>query len=189
MAKSYNYLIGWRNLDKWYYGCRTANRLPPAEDLWSEYFTSSEYVKEMRRTHGEPDTIRVVREFDNHSEALLYETRFIKRVRAVKNQRWLNRGCCGEDFYNSTPWNKGLPRTPEVKEKIRQANLGKTVPNETRRKQSEALKGRTQSVTHIQNRMISLKGRNKGFSGKKHSEETKQKIREARLKRNQNNGQ
>ena len=38
------------------------------------------------------------------------------------------------------PWNKGIPRTQEVKEKISQANQGRTQSEETRRKISEACK-------------------------------------------------
>ena len=65
---AYTYLIGWRKLDKWYYGYR--NRDNPESDLWVEYFTSSKYVKEFRELHGEPDVVRVHRVFPDKVSAM-----------------------------------------------------------------------------------------------------------------------
>jgi len=36
----YTYLIGWSNLNTWYYGRRTSKNCHPS-DLWQKYFTSS----------------------------------------------------------------------------------------------------------------------------------------------------
>lgn len=65
----------------------------------------------------------------------------------------------GDGVYGRTPWNKGIPRTEEVKEKIRKANIGKKYSDEVNKK-----KGR--------------KGLPGSMKGKKHSEETKRKISE-----------
>ncbi len=98
---AYTYLIGWRDLDAWYYGYR--NRDNPETDLWIEYFTSSKFVKQFRDKHGEPDVIRVHRIFADKRAAMEYEDRFLHRVDAVRSNRWLNRARRGIEF-----------RSPEV---------------------------------------------------------------------------
>lgn len=92
----YTYLIGWRLLDVWYYGYRTSNT--PNDDLWVKYFTSSKYVTEFRKVNGEPDVILVHKTFDRKEEALRYEDRWLRRVNAVKSDRWLNRARRGVEF-------------------------------------------------------------------------------------------
>ena len=96
---AYTYLIGWRSHDKWYYGVRYANKKPPSDDLWSSYFTSSKKVKEFRNLYGEPDVIRVHREFSDRADAIEYELRFLRRVGATRSERWLNMHITG------TKWN------------------------------------------------------------------------------------
>ena len=54
----YTYLIGWKSLDKWYYGVRYGKGVHPS-DLWVVYFTSSRHVKKFRDDHGEPDVIEI----------------------------------------------------------------------------------------------------------------------------------
>ncbi len=90
----------------------------------------------------------------------------------------------------------------ETKEKIRKGNLGNKLTDEQKKRHSESLKGRKFSNEHKKNLSNSLKDKNKGkkrtkeqrkimseintgkgnpFYGKKHTEETKQKLRDARL--------
>ncbi len=80
-------------------------------------------------------------------------------------------------------WNKGIPRSEETKEKLRQINLGKKYSKETKLKMSESTKG-------DKNPMYGLKGINHPKYGKKCSEESKQKMKDAwklrRLKENKN---
>ncbi len=184
----YTYLIGWRELDTWYYGVRTANTKPPSEDLWNDYFTSSKYVKEFRKLHGEPDVIRVHKVFDDKESALEFEERFLDRVNAVKTTRWLNRGNAGKKFENSISHNKGIPRTEETKEKIRKSLIGKKPSKQALENQSRATKGKKQSAEHVAARRKALVGRSAGFSGKKHSPETKEKMRLSRLAHFEKNG-
>ena len=85
----YTYLIGWSLQNKWYYGCRYADNCNP-DDLWVTYFTSSIYVKEMIRTHGNPDIIKIRKIFSIKSDAVLWEARVLKKL--YKNRKyWLNR--------------------------------------------------------------------------------------------------
>src|ERR1035437_1250786 len=89
MKTCYTYLIGWSNLDKWYYGRRTAKGCATS-DLWVTYFTSSKYVKRFRLLNGEPDVIQVRKQFSNHTDCSTWEERVINRLDMPKNSRWLN---------------------------------------------------------------------------------------------------
>lgn len=63
------------------------------------------------------------------------------------------------------PWNKGVPMSIELKEKLLKTHLGKKHSEETRKKLSLARKGR------------------KPMLGKHHSEETRKKISEGQIRR------
>ena len=64
----YTYLIGWSDLNTYYYGVRFAKRCKPA-DLWNPYKTSSKHVKKFIELHGDPDIIQVRRVFDSAEKA------------------------------------------------------------------------------------------------------------------------
>lgn len=122
----YTYLIGWREQDIWYYGYRSANKKPPKDDLWIDYFTTSEYVKLHIEEHGQPDVIRIHKLFNSTAEAREYEKKFIDRVNAVRSPRWLNKHNSGVKFYadeeairKRTETIKAFNQTPEGKEMIR----------------------------------------------------------------------
>ena len=113
----YIYLIGWSNLNKFYYGVKFSKNSDP-EKLWKSYFTSSKYVKDFRKNNGEPDIIEVRKKFNNVKSAVLWEEKVIRRMKCVKSDRWLNRGNAGKEFFNlkpnsgsfgngKNPWNKG----------------------------------------------------------------------------------
>lgn len=91
----YTYLIGWSKLDKWYYGRRTAKNCNPSE-FWKTYFTSSVFVDEFRIKHGEPDIIKIHKIFDDVdyetkiSKCVNQEKRFLRRMKVVTSDRWIN---------------------------------------------------------------------------------------------------
>lgn len=91
----YTYLIGWTELDKWYYGVRYANTKPPEDDLWKQYFTSSKYVKEFREKFGEPNVVKIDRIFNNKQEAVNYEHQFLIENKALYSEKWLNKNIGG----------------------------------------------------------------------------------------------
>ena len=93
MAKqniSYTYLIGWTNQDKWYYGVRFAKNCNP-NDLWTTYFTSSKYVKEFVKKHGNPDIIQIRKIFVDVNKARLWESKILKKLNIINNEKWLNK--------------------------------------------------------------------------------------------------
>lgn len=86
----YTYLIGWPELDRWYYGSRYAIGCDPS-DLWVKYFTSSKQVAEFRKVHGEP-TVRIVRKvFQDTISVRLWEHRVLKKLKVINSDRWLNK--------------------------------------------------------------------------------------------------
>lgn len=96
----YTYLIGWTKHNKWYYGCQYANRQRVANpsNLWTNYFTSSKYVKECRELYGEPDVIQVRLVAKNPETIKRCEERILKKIRAAESEQWLNKHNGGKDF-------------------------------------------------------------------------------------------
>lgn len=90
MSIYYTYLIGWSAHNKWYYGVRYAKGCTP-DDLWTTYFTSSVYIKECRCNWGEPDVIEVRRTFDCVDDARMWESRVLKRMKVVIDDKWINK--------------------------------------------------------------------------------------------------
>lgn len=92
MYLAYTYLIGWKSHSKYYYGVRYGN-MPirsPEDDFWIHYFTSSNYVKNFREIHGEPDLIRIHRQFSDKKEAIDFEEQMLKKLMDVNKTRWSN---------------------------------------------------------------------------------------------------
>jgi hypothetical protein len=87
---AYTYLIGWSKTNKYYYGVRFAKKSSP-EELWESYFTSSKHVKEYTKNHGEPDIIQVRKVFDDVDKARLWESKVLKRMKVVDDDRFINK--------------------------------------------------------------------------------------------------
>jgi hypothetical protein len=187
---TYTYLIGWRNLDTWYYGSRSANKDEPEDDLFVKYYTSSKVVKAFIEKNGKPDVIRVHRRFHTKKESESHESRFLKRVGAMDSHRWLNQS-------NNTFPHVNYTRSQETREKIAAAKRGVKASEETRAKMSESHKrryaegavganaGRKLSEEWKLNVAKSMVGKPSRNAGKKYpprSEESKKKSSEA-LKR------
>lgn len=86
----YTYLIGWKELNLWYYGVRYAKGCNPL-DLWNPYKTSSNYVRDLVNQYGKPTIIQVRRIFESVDKARNWETTVLKRIRAVQSDKWINK--------------------------------------------------------------------------------------------------
>lgn len=107
--KPYTYLIGWPELNTWYYGVRYANGCDPS-DLWNPYTTSSEHVAAFVVEHGDPSIKQIRQTFDSVTKARIWEERVLKRMHVVKDEKWLNRNDSmappihlGKDHHNKRP--------------------------------------------------------------------------------------
>ena len=132
---SYTYLIGWSNLDLWYYGVRWRNirlKRTPEEDLWIYYFTHSKPVKHMRAFIGEPDVIHIDKTFNSIDKARKYESKVLIEHNAKKSPHWLNKHdrigqpiMIGKDnpMYGKKIW-LGKNHTEESKNEMRKSKTG-----------------------------------------------------------------
>lgn len=151
--KAYTYLVGWSNLNKYYYGVRYSRKSNP-NNFWKDYFTSSEYVKEYREKYGEPDIIQVRKEFDNPNDAMNWETRVLKRLLRSSNPKrnnWLN-VCIGQNEFSISDEciekiskarrNYIMNRTDEQKQRDYESRKKAGANEESRKKISEKAKER-----------------------------------------------
>jgi len=82
------------------------------------------------------------------------------------------------------PWNKGIPCDRKTKNKIHLSNIGKTPWNKGKVGVQIAWNKGKETSKEIKKKLsLSHRGQIAWNKGKQHSEKTKQKIREARLKR------
>jgi len=102
----YTYLIGWSHLNKWYYGVRTANKhlclyesgCHP-DEFWKTYFTSSPSVEDYLEIYGNPDVVQIRKTFKTRDEALIWESKVLKRLNVRENDTWLNKhDSCNKNF-------------------------------------------------------------------------------------------
>lgn len=123
----YTYLIGWPNLNKWYYGVRYAKHCNPT-DLFSTYFTSSSEVFDFIKSYGMPSVIQVRKIINSPKLAQIYEHKVLRRIRAKQSDKWLNKSNglnnhanhSGRKTYYDPLTNiiyKRFPNDPIIKEK------------------------------------------------------------------------
>jgi len=175
---SYTYLIGWSNLDLWYYGVRFANKCHPSQDLWHKYFTSSKLVKKYRKSFGEPDVIQIRKIFTEKEKAIAWEFKVLKRIQVLEDNKWLNRAISGAVVNKKGLANHrfGVITPHQVKEKIslrvKERGGHKGIKN--------PMYGNTHSIESLKlmskNRKGLTAGEKNPMFDKKHSSESKRKI-------------
>ena len=138
----YTYLIGWPELNRWYYGVRYAKNCHPG-DFWISYFTSSNVVKKFIMEYGDPPVKIIRKKFIGKNRILnarTWETRVLKKLKATIKEEWLNKNDSlappivkryGDDNIMRRPEQRQRMRAnnptnkQEVREKIRKTNKGK----------------------------------------------------------------
>ena len=129
---AYTYLIGWTNLNKWYYGLRWGNvklDIKPEDDLWVKYFTSSNHVKQFILENGQPDIIQIRKKFKCIEKAKIWENKVLKKLNVSKSEKFLNKTdnftIENTDKHYEKLANKlrGNPKTLEVRKKMSLAKL------------------------------------------------------------------
>lgn len=165
----YCYLIGWSELNTYYYGVRYATKWKclydtgcHPDDFWVTYHTTSPEVEKFREQYGEPDIRQIRKTFKTSKEATQWEKNVLRRVGAPKGDKWLNisggGGCHTEvtgkkiseglkKFYQTL---EGEKVKMEIGRKTAAANRGRKQSEETKRKRSEAMKGRSKSKEWIE---------------------------------------
>lgn len=133
-TKPYTYLIGWPQLNTWYYGVRYCKGCRPS-DLWTKYFTSSNRVKKFRVEHGEPDVIEIRKTFTDAESARLWEHKVLVRMGIKRDFRFLN----SHDMIGF-PIMKGdanPAKMLEVRARLSKLKVGSSLGDESRTKISD----------------------------------------------------
>lgn len=187
MSHPYTYLVGWSNLDKWYYGVSYSNNCSP-KDLWSIYFTSSKHVKRFMKENGNPDVIEVRRVFKDKQHAQEWETKVLRRLGVRTNDKWLNKNDCYAPpvMRGSEHPLFGVGHTEETKVKMKKKAIGrgKGVPKseEHKRKIAEGKKRNWTTNQELKDKFASkMLGNEYGklHKGWKPTEETKLRMSES----------
>jgi hypothetical protein len=189
----YTYLIGWPELNMWYYGVRYAKNCHPA-DFWNPYKTSSKQVKNFIKLHGDPPVKQIRKQFTNTKIARLWENRVLKKLHVVNREDYLNK----TDNISIQPLygNDNPASRPEVKSKISagvlkwyktndNSNLGKTWTEKEKQEWSELRKGsknpmfgRRHKDHNLQLYSTRQQGSNNSFFGKNHTKDHNKQVSE-----------
>ena len=171
----YTYLIVHIPSGKKYYGVRYAQGCSPS-DLWDTYFTSSKAVKKLIDKDGRDSfKLKIRKVFTNIDEAIKWEGRFLKKVKARQREDFLNKH--NNDGLVSLKGDANPMKNTTVvarwKESFQENKLNKNKKLSESHKQaiSNSLRGRIRS--NEERSAIS-----KGLKGKKHSDEFKRKCKE-----------
>lgn len=175
-----------------YYGSKTANNkhdIANPSNFWVSYFTSSKKVKLLIEKYGKDSfEIQIRKTFKTAEETLNWEDKVLRKLKVLKRQDWIN-GTIGCKELRA----KG-PRTLVHNEKISKSHKGKPKSEEHKRKISISKTGRPNNYWRSGNNPSTLhKGKdthpakgNKYFSGKKHNEKSKLKMRENNIMKKDN---
>jgi len=190
----YTYLVGWKEHNKYYYGVRYAKDCSP-EDLWNGYYTSSKYVKEFRQQNGEPDIVEVRQTFNSVDKAREWECKVLTKLDVTQKEEWLNQSNNVSVVLTSTMlkkrWKDGVyanrQRPDDMNERTGRALkekwknephhcLGSVLTKEHKRNISTGVRTSKKYRNAVDNDLLKNRGKDNGMYGKKHTEETKNKI-------------
>lgn len=116
---AYTYLLKHIPTNQFYYGVRWGNKVPPEEDLWIRYFSSSERVKNLIDEYGiDSFDYEIRKKFKCEKAAIAWETKVLSKMKVLENtQLWLNRNAGNAIFLDETAIEKlrAYSNKPEVK--------------------------------------------------------------------------
>jgi len=175
----YTYLIGWSKLNKYYYGVRYAKNCHPNE-LMETYFTSSKNIPILRESFGEPDIIQIRKTFETREQAIEWETKVLKRIKAAEKEYFINETNGNLNWYNEGGYKCSKNHIDNMKnsrwseEKRKQQSLLTTKQNK------QVWAKRTDEERKIIGEKISLsnKSRETWNKGITHTDKVKKKISE-----------
>jgi hypothetical protein len=134
---AYTYLLGWTNLNKFYYGVRFSKNCHP-DELCKTYFSSSKHVKKIISENGLPNIIEVRKTFSDVNTARIWEHKVLRRLKVVNEDKWVNK----TDNISISLDASVFVHTEEIRKKKSLSHIGKKHSEETKRKISEAQKGK-----------------------------------------------
>lgn len=157
----YTYCLTHKLTGKRYYGVRYKNGCNP-NDLWKNYFSSSEIVKQLIDEDGINSFIAEVRKtFNTKLEAINWEKKVLKRLKVTHNDMWLNQnhGCGSYGMTDKTHSEETKKLMSEKQSGKNNPMYGRTHTGEALIKISEASKGRIYSEEAKRNFSAAAKAR------------------------------
>ena len=152
--------------NQFYIGYRCANKVPAVDDLGKKYHTSSKYVKALG---SENFDWTIIAEFTDKFQALEYEQQLIDEH--IKDPLCLNKYSNRKRFTMA-----GGVVSESTRQKIGNANKGRVMTAEAKRKQAQTRKG----YKHSPDTLLKLSLAKKGRPGHTRTEETKEKMSKAK---------
>jgi len=134
---AYTYLLGWSDINKFYYGVRFAKNSCPNE-LCKTYFSSSKHVKKIINEHGIPNIIKVRKLFSSVDCARIWEHKVLRRLNVIKKDKWINK----TDNISISLQSSMFVHTEEIRKKKSLSHIGKKHSEETKKRISESQKGK-----------------------------------------------
>jgi hypothetical protein len=134
--KPYTYLIKHRPTGQVYYGVRSANKVDPHEDLWNKYYTSSPKVQKLiEETGKESFDVEVRRVFETKEQAVVWETKVLRRCKVLHDPKWINQNVAGyiipteESNKKISDFHKDKPKSDEHRLNLSLSQKGKPKVN------------------------------------------------------------
>lgn len=165
MKTPYFYIIEHKTTQQYYAGCKI-NASANSSNFMTEkgYKTTSKIVRKIIENEGlEAFKIVKIKHFKSAQEAVWYETRFLQKVNAAQNPRFLNQQNGGKNFINKG----GYKLKESTKNKMRKPKSEKTI-----KKQNEEKRNRPKSVYQ---KMVETRKKN-GLPW--HSDKMRERIKE-----------
>lgn len=125
MIVAFTYLVKLNSTGQMYYGVRYAEGCSP-DDMWTTYFTSSTYVRDLIKLHGkEAFSYEIRRTFESIDKAIIWERNVLKRMRVYERADFINKNAGGLIKYEKRIWvNDG-----HVSKFVENCDLGKFICN------------------------------------------------------------
>ena len=179
MYKPYVYRLTFLHEGKTYYYIgaryRQFGQKAHPSDLLVTYFTSSIYAKAMIEAVGAENVKKkIIMTFDDKKSCQDFEMKLLLRVDAKNSKNFLNRTNGGVTFYSHV-------LSEETRKKMSLAKKGKKFTEEHKRKLRENHKGNSGKIATEESKAKMSKaqsGKNNGFYGRTHSDESRRKIAE-----------
>ena len=196
MSRPYFYIIQHIKTKMFYAGYKSSKADSSMLLAPDGYHTSSRYVQDIIQEEGvDSFIIRKIRHFDCKLKARLHEVRFLRRVNAMKNARFLNRSNgdgafqvehSAETKMKISKAGKGRVLSDEHKRKLSLSQKGKPKSDESKRRMSASAKAKAYPTEEHRRKISEANKGNKSAAGKRKkplSSETKSRMKEAQVMR------